>query len=74
MAAKRNILRRKWANIKNDFKRTWDSINDEDPDLLDDDLIHIGGFSSYDDEEGLRKYRRTNYTIYDYDEFDRFYS
>ncbi len=62
MTAKKSPLRRRWISIKNDFKRSWDKVSNEDPENFEDDIIDFEKFNSIDYldyDEGFKRPRNS---------------
>ncbi len=62
MTEKRNVLVRKWIDIKNDFKKSWEQVSSEDPETLEENY-QDDNFSYIDYDEGFKKNRRKIYNL-----------
>jgi hypothetical protein len=61
MKPKNEVLRRKWIDIKNDFKKSWYIIDKDEPEIFEEDNTQNDNFNIADREEGFKKSRRNYY-------------
>lgn len=61
MVDQKETRKRRWIDIKNDFKKSWDRISNEDPEIIEDDNTQNDKFNTIDSEEGFKKSRSNFY-------------
>lgn len=55
MSVGKKTIRRQWINIKTDLKKSWDKINNDYPEIIDDENTDDYVFESLDYDEGFKR-------------------